>query len=382
VKAHRVRKRSRLLAAAGPTCLGLALVSSGCMTSESAAAIEVPAYAAWPLGPDGDVPRSLYSTHGQFWKTGPKPHLHEGIDISACPREPVFAIEDGTVVYRKVSRTNNQYQELIVSRGGDLAQGLRYLHLGSILVDVGAEVKRDQLIGSVVNWDVYCSYDHLHLQRVFPAVAAVGGVWPSGPGGDYGNPLALFDSTVDGQSPWVNEVTSSVSDRPTKLLFFYDDSDSEQLPDSLKGAIDVVASIHDRCFKDYPCVCSGAGTCTDAVSDEVAPYEATLTVVGPLAGSSPDPSDRKVFASMRFEDKLPPDASGTVAEQYYHASGKGDYGTRDLRLLLTHGDPLVEDAWIPKVGRYELTVEFKDRTGNTRKHSQIVNVVPASSAPH
>jgi hypothetical protein len=381
VKARRVRRRSWLFAAAGPTSVGLAMVISGCMTSESAPALEAPEFAAWPLGPDGDVPRSLYSTHGQYWKTGPKPHLHEGVDISACPREPVFAVEDGTVVYSKFSPSNYQYQELIVSRGDDLTQGVRYLHLGTSLVDVGEPVKRDELIGTVVNWDVYCSYDHLHLQRVFPALAAVGGVWPIGLGGDSGNPLALFDPSVDGQSPWLNDLVASASDRPTKLLYFDDDSYTEQLPDSLSGEIDVVASIHDRCFKDYPCVCSGPGMCTEPVSDEVAPYEATLTILGPLAGSSPEASSRKVFATVRFEDALPPDPSGTVAEEFYHLSGKGDYGARDLRLLLTHGDPAVEDAWKPKQGKYEVTVEFKDRAGNTRRHSQTVTV-SATPAPH
>ena len=55
-------------------------------------------YASWPLGPDGTIPRALYSTHVQFWSVSGD-FLHQGIDISACPREPVFAVEDGTVVY-------------------------------------------------------------------------------------------------------------------------------------------------------------------------------------------------------------------------------------------------------------------------------------------
>ena len=329
-------------------------------------------YLSWPLGADGSIPRALYSTHGQYWKLGSADaYLHQGLDISACPREPVFAVEAGTVVHKSFASTGGdpQYQELIISRGSDFTHGIRYLHLGGSRVDVGDKVERDELIGTVVNWDVWCSYDHLHLQSYSYPERPASGVWNASYAKDDGNPIALFDPATDKELPFCNSITTTLPSGSAKILFFKNDTDTELDPADLSGSIDVVASLHDLCFSEHPVCSSTSSGCSDKSSFEVAPYQVTLKIRGPMptAGETERATAsvaEKDFDPIQLELAIGTDLECKLADIYYKSSSLGQYDQRDQRFVLTHGLYTSPGSWDPTPGTYEVSVEIQDRANN------------------
>ncbi len=321
---------------------------------------------AWPLGPDGSIARALFSTHGQLWQWSyggsSGTYVHQGIDISACAREPVFAVEEGTVVFSNFRDPTvaKEYMELIVSRGSDLSRGIRYLHLGATTVTIGDTVARDQLLGTVANWLAPCSYDHLHLQvvRVNDSTWNPGDPWPASAAADDANPLSVFDPAADKQPPYCHQVPSSITTHLTDVLFFRDGTDTELDPGALSGSIDVVASMHDLCFDGTAASSSG---CSETSSKEVAPLSVSMTITDTTPGGSG--ASPPAFAPVLFAEAISAESIEHLAKFRYHASSVASYGERDLRFTLTSSDSS-GDAWTPPPGTYEIEIVAKDRGGN------------------
>jgi Peptidase family M23 len=334
---------------------------------------EPPAAASlsWPLGTDGS-PRSLYSTHGQFWfLQKDRPYLHQGIDISACPGEPVYAVESGTVVASTCRPGSSyQYQTLIISRGADFANGIKYMHLGSSTVNIGDKVEAKTMIGTVIDWQVFCSYDHLHLARV-TNTAGPSTVWISAFADDAGNPLSLFDCSEDKDAPFGRPLASGPASGEVDILFFENGSTTELDPSKLSGEIDIVASVHDLCFPKQPACSSSVSACTDKPSFEVAPFKLQVTIDGPLgvaaveAAAGTAAGEPQAFESIQFEGPVSTGLACDLAAAYYDAKKSvGWYTSRDFRFVLTHGTANAADAWKPNDGAYNVTVEAVDRNSN------------------
>jgi len=350
----------------------LALLTRGSAVSVDPRQPAVVDYASWPLGPDGDIPRALYSTHGQLWSVSGD-FLHQGIDISACPREPVFAVEAGIVVYSTFdkSNVNSESKEVIVSRGGDLLHGMRYLHLGASVVDVGDEVRRDQLIGTVVNWNAFCSYDHLHLQVVKCADGA-SSAWSVLSAEDAGNPVCQFDPATDKELPACAGLPSIHSAQPERLLFFENESDKELEPTDLSGKIDVVASFRDQCFTEKPSCGSSSSGCPVASSFDVAPCKIQLTIK--KLDSSGAVAESESFEPIFFDREISGSDQTALAPVLYHSTSEGTYSSRDLRFVATHGARHSEDAWAPAPGLYLVQVDVWDWANNPASCSMSVTV--------
>ncbi len=83
---------------------------------------------------------------------------HTGIDIDAPFGSAVHSVVAGTVV---ASTYDGAYGNLIVVRGHGV--DIWYAHLSKRLVQVGAEVKFDQVLGNV-GCTGHCTGPHLHLE--------------------------------------------------------------------------------------------------------------------------------------------------------------------------------------------------------------------------
>lgn len=334
---------------------------------EARAAPRVITYPSWPLGPDGSIARQLFSSHFQYWQwtyVGATVELvHQGVDIGGCAREPVYAVEDGTVVFSNFrdSKADGQYKELIVSRGVDDTRGIRYLHLGGAAVAVGDKVVKDQLIGTIVNWLQPCSFDHLHVQVVKPNDPnwTSGNPWPNKSTTDVVNPLTVFDPTADKLQPSCSSVSSTYnSSSSVDVLFYASGGGAELDPDALQGTIDVVASLRDECFDIAAACAASAGGCSEVISTHVAPYRLNLAIYKTDAGGVEGLIDPT--ASIEFKDGITSSAAELIA-RYYHKNTVGNCSERDLRFNLTKGGGV---TWTPADGDYKVHVSAEDLAGN------------------
>src|SRR5688572_16982340 len=89
----------------------------------------------WPLGDSGFVAQRLLNSHGQYLQfDADLPFVHEGVDIAACPGDPVYAVETGTVDL--ISDDGGLgYAYLLVRDDDEPALGWKYMHLKNIVVE-------------------------------------------------------------------------------------------------------------------------------------------------------------------------------------------------------------------------------------------------------
>ncbi len=118
------------------------------------------------VGPAGSGqlswPASGPVTSGFGWRTDPViggRHLHAGIDIGAAEGAPVYAADDGTVLF--VGQETGYGNVVAIDHGGGLAT--TYNHLSAFAVGIGDKVMRGQHIASV-GCTGYCTGPHLHFE--------------------------------------------------------------------------------------------------------------------------------------------------------------------------------------------------------------------------
>ena len=85
--------------------------------------------------------------------------FHQGLDISARPRTPVYAPADGLVL--RAGRIGQLGNAVYVSHGYGLTT--RFGHLASLDVEPGDRVRRGDVIGTVGNTGRSTGY-HLHYE--------------------------------------------------------------------------------------------------------------------------------------------------------------------------------------------------------------------------
>lgn len=72
--------------------------------------------------------------------------LHEGLSIGAPNNTPVFAAQDGEVIF--ASDANNHFGKMVIIKHAEPFVSI-YAHLGSINVAVGKKVKKGETLGTV-----------------------------------------------------------------------------------------------------------------------------------------------------------------------------------------------------------------------------------------
>jgi murein DD-endopeptidase MepM/ murein hydrolase activator NlpD len=84
---------------------------------------------------------------------------HEGLDLSGKIGQPVYAIYDGTVVVAKLSQSAGLMVR--IDHGGGLSTS--YMHLSTIMVEMGQKVRAGQQIGQI-GATGRVTGPHLHLE--------------------------------------------------------------------------------------------------------------------------------------------------------------------------------------------------------------------------
>lgn len=95
------------------------------------------------------------------WRIHPKTHqrsLHKGIDIPAPPKTPIYAAENGVVIFAGWAGAYG-YQVLVDHGGGYISQ---YAHNSVMIVKKGQKVKKGQLVSLMGNTG-WSTGPHLHF---------------------------------------------------------------------------------------------------------------------------------------------------------------------------------------------------------------------------
>lgn len=104
------------------------------------------------------VKRTLTNVNTGLTRTA----IHSGTDYGATLNQPLFALEDGVVTKSDSTGANSWGDQIEIKP--DLFQGiLKYAHLNMRLVDVGAKVKKGDIIG-LAGKTGFSTGVHLHLQ--------------------------------------------------------------------------------------------------------------------------------------------------------------------------------------------------------------------------
>jgi hypothetical protein len=334
----------------------------------------------WPLGSDGYEPCELYDSHGQYmyiadWYVTPS--THRGIDIGACPGDPVYAVAAGTVV--EVQGEGGQYATVFVSDGDSADVAWKYQHLDEIVVDPEQPVQRDELLGYIVKYDDFCGFDHLHLQRVTYS-------WDTDSDGkeilweqDAGNPLPLLPARADASAPVAS--STDAAGAPTDPLQLYDADWNELERDpatgelELEGKIQVVARASELFPGRGPAFCSSWECCEAGFAKLLAPYRLSLSVLVPVDPDADTALARTTFKPVyhnTIELSGPNSDAEKLADELYHPDSAADYTERELLFVLTHGSDLELDATGVDSYRFELLVE--DTSGNVAVQRMLVKV--------
>jgi hypothetical protein len=337
---------------------------------------EGPVPVVWPIGPDGFVARRLYDSHGQFLDlTGSDPFIHRGVDVAACVDDVVYAVEAGVVeyVYEDVGGDASQ---LYVSDSVDGSLGWYYMHLDKIYVVEGDTVHRDQALGTVVEFDDYTGFDHVHLQRVTPWSEADG--W-SGEITDAGNPLSWLVSRADGKAPAVLPHPAPMPPG-VHFRFFEDGGSSAVLPVSLSGKkVDVVVNVRELFPGAGAPACSTSTCAPVAMVHEIMPMRLSFGIFeiedDPAGSGFPRKVVDEVFHNVI--DLTQPFTSETELAGYVYRDGSiGNYTERLFLVDLTHCQTDgVGSFEFKKAGDYLLQVVLEDASGNVGVRSITVDIL-------
>ncbi|MBN2037683.1 MAG: M23 family metallopeptidase [Chitinispirillaceae bacterium] len=210
----------------------------------------------WPFSPQDQAHRAWngYLALSNSSNTNSGAYLHQGFDIDVVANAQVLAVADGyckCVVTLTDQANPSLYWRAAVSEvnRSDTSDGFLYAHLNqsSITVRPGDQVRRGQLIGTLVPWDALTRAagtprSHIHLSRIRDH----GQTW-SYTDDQWRNvcdPVALLRPFGDTVRPeFLNAETNS------KFLFSTNDSAGTPRylhPDSLRGSIDIIVKMTDK----------------------------------------------------------------------------------------------------------------------------------------
>ncbi|MDZ7263587.1 MAG: T9SS type A sorting domain-containing protein [candidate division KSB1 bacterium] len=166
-------------------------------------------------------------------------YLHQGLDLITPIAEPTYAVDSG-VVKCVLTIGGPVYWRMAISKvqQAEPATGWLYAHLieSSIQFDVGDTVQRHDYLGNIVAWTE--EWGHIH----FVEIQDSGLVWRYNDN-EWGityNPLLSLLNPPDTLAPVFEPVFPQ-----SKFGFCINETSDYLLPDSLYGAIDIIAKVVD-----------------------------------------------------------------------------------------------------------------------------------------
>lgn len=352
--------------------------------------LDGPVPLVWPLGDTGFAAQRLLDSHGQFLQfDADPPFVHEGVDIAACPGDPVYAVEVGTVDL--VSDDGGLgYAYVLVRDEDEPTSGWKYMHLKNIVVDETDVVQRDQLLGEVVEFPETTGFDHLHLERmaVKSGSSKLDLMARSG-----GNPLEWLTARSDASPP--QRMAFGPPHLPAVgFLFFEVPGGGPVAPANLAGkTVDIVARVSETFPGAGAPACDGiASSCgASATPMEIMPVRISLGIFQEL-DSPTGTVDRHITLKRVFHNVIdltipivdiedPASAGATLedaqafAAHVYRAGSKGDYVDRHFLVNLTRcpidGSGSFEfDA----ANEYRLQLVLEDASGNVDEFERTIDI--------
>lgn len=166
-------------------------------------------------------------------------YLHQGLDLITPIAEPTYAVDSG-IVKCVLTIGGPAYWRMAISKvqRAEPSTGWLYAHLieSSIQYDVGDTVQRHDLLGNIIAWTE--EWGHIH----FAEIQDSGMVWryDDGEWGITYNPLLSLLHPPDSIAPVFESVFPQ-----SKFGFCINETSDYLNPDSLYGAVDIIAKIVD-----------------------------------------------------------------------------------------------------------------------------------------
>jgi hypothetical protein len=312
----------------------------------------------WPLGPTDSL-HPIGNNWFEFQDYGGTPYFHPGVDILSPeqPGVPVYAVKHG-FVKAWLSTGGTIYWRFGIADSSlsytDSCNGYLYAHIDSARyhANIGDTVEVGDLIGYLVYWPVdprtnfptqqnqisnnsldlcnvkkWCGVDSIHFHHChFGKIKDRGNTWTTADWAFIFNPQILVTPNQDTMPPvFENALTNQ------KFAFARNSASTYLSPNSLNGAVDIIAKIYDKVN-----VSTG-----DSVWDRLVPLKIEYEIRG-QDSSVP----RKI--SFSFSHRVPTSSSlvSVVYKQDNTCGSQGDYENRDYYFIITNtdGDSVIESS--------------------------------------
>jgi hypothetical protein len=323
----------------------------------------------WPIAPNLQHP--VGNTYGEYQNYGTGGYLHPGVDVMGAPGQAVCAVRAG--VAKAILTTGAEYHWRVAvadSATSGVSGGYLYAHLDqpTIAVDVGDTIVAGQYLGDLVEWPIY-GFTHVHFARIEDEGPEWYGEWLA-----TENPHLDFDNQSDAVPPVFEPARGS-----DLLAFCANETSIYRNPDSLSGAVDIIAHVGDTIESTWVCT--------------VQEIRYTIYPVGypdcPVVG------DRlALFCDMAldtyFGGPIDPFLVGLLYKRDGTCYTRGDYDYREFYHVITNsdGNQVYEEsdrweAWdttgLPDAD-YVIRVTARDVAGNATADSMVVTTTNGNPA--
>lgn len=316
----------------------------------------------WPLAPM-DSTKPLGNNWGEYQDYGGGAYFHPGIDVMGITiGRPVYAVQDGVVKAWLTTAADWHWRLAIAdSNTADSSEAWLYAHIDSAQyhVNVGDVVQEGDLVGYLVEWPI-TGFDHCHFARIKDA----GAVWQWPDWQFLQNPLRIMSPYADTAPPVFENALSG-----QRFALCLDNSSTYVDPDSIYGALDIVARIYDR---------TGLPLNVNPIWERMAPLRIEYAIHGPQ--SVPNTLSLAFQGILEYEYNV-----DVVYKDDGVCNTVGDYDQREYYFIVTNtdGDSIIEAtdaayAWnttaIP-AGHYWIVVTASDAAGNVTVDSMMVTKI-------
>lgn len=324
----------------------------------------------WPIVPNTGI-QPLGNNWGNYQNYGSNAsdgYFHNGIDIITPGRSnaPVVAVAHGWVKGWGTIQADLHYR-LAISDSPvsytDRAPGWLYAHIdrNRPRKQVGDEVFPGDTIGYLVYWPV-TGFDHIHFARI----SDTGAYWNRFPNYTWWfieNPILQLVPSGDLHPPVFENARTN-----QRFAFCRDNRDNSYLPpDSLVGAVDIIARIYDK---------SGYTT-GDTTWDKLAPFR-----IEHMIRRDDGLVVRPWTLSLEFSNRLEATSVSVIYKYDNTCRSRGDYDRRAYFFIITNtnGDSVIGRSdttgnWNTAEvgdGSYWVIVRAQDHVGNTSLDSMLV----------
>jgi murein DD-endopeptidase MepM/ murein hydrolase activator NlpD len=323
----------------------------------------------WPIAPNLQHP--VGNTYGEYQNYGTGGYLHPGVDVMGSPGQAVFAVRGGVVKAVLTTAADYHWRVAVAdSATSGVSGGYLYAHIDhpSIAVGVGDTVAAGEYLGDLVEWPIY-GFTHVHFARIEDEGQEWYGEWLA-----TDNPHLDLDNQSDGVAPAFEPARGN-----DLLAFCANETSIYRNPDSLSGAVDIIAHVGDTIESTWVCT--------------VQEIRYSIYPVG--HPEFPVVHDRlALFCDMTLDTYFGGPIDPFLVDLLYKRDAtcytQGDYDYREFYHVITNsdGDQVYEEsdrweAWDTTVlpdADYVIRVSARDVAGNATADSMVVTTANGNTS--